>query len=151
MSYNDTPDPIFCTLSDVGRTSFARVILGEISFKLKGFAVGRGGYQMANPVLIDPINTASPALIDQFFPTIGTRKAFELLEFPTPKTIVANCRLASTEAIAGLGELGVWAEIVHSAVSPLEVGTEFLMAIAHMPIMTKTTRQAIVYRVIIQF
>lgn len=151
MPYTDTPDPVIATLTDIGRTNFARVITGEISFKLKGFAVGRGGYLDPNPVHITPITTSSTTLIDHFFPTAGGIKSFELLEFPTPKTIVANCRLASSEAVAGLGELGIWSEIIYSSVSPVEVGTEYLMAVAHFPLVTKTTRQAIVYRAIIQF
>jgi len=149
--FTDTPDPTLAFLTDIGRTNFSRVILGEISFILAGFAVGRGGYLTANPVHIVPIVPSNTALDDQFFPTVGTRKPFELLEFPTPKTIVANYRLASTEALAGLGELGIWGKIIHSTVSPLEVNTEFLLGIAHFPIVSKNLRQAIVYRVIIQF
>lgn len=147
----DTPDPIIASLSDEGRTSFARVILGEISFIVKGFAVGRDGYDMTNPVKIIPIDGSLTGLIDQFFPTVGTIKAYEAIENPTEKTVVVSCRLASDEAVSGLGEVGLWAEIVHSAVSPAEVGTEFLMAVAHFGLQTKTLRQAVVYRFIMQF
>jgi len=151
LPYTDSPDPTLAFLTDIGRTNFARVILGEISFTLSGFAVGRGGYVDANPVHITPIVTSNSDLDDQFFPTLGTRKAFDLIEYPTPKTVVANCRLASTEALAGLGELGLWAKIIHSTVSPAEINTEFLLGIAHFPLVSKNLRQAIVYRVIIQF
>jgi hypothetical protein len=151
MAFTDTPDPIIASLTDEGRTSFARAVLGEISFVLKGFAVGRDGYDMANPVKIIPINGSLTDLIDQFFPAPGTRKAYESIEKPTDKTLVVSCRLASDEAVSGLGEIGLWAEIIHSAVSPLEVGTEFLMAAAHFGLQTKTLRQAVVYRFIIQF
>ena len=147
----DTPDVIITSLTDEARTNFARVILGEISFIIKGFAVGRGGYDGSNPVKITSLDPSLTALIDQFFPTLGTRKDNEAFESPTDKTVVANFRLASTEAVAGLGEIGMWAEIIHSTVSPAEIGTEFLMAIAHFPIVTKTLRQAILYKFIIQF
>ena len=148
--YTDTPDPIVAVLTDIARTNFARVILGEISFVLSGFAVGRGGYVHANPVKISALDPSATDLIDQFFPTYGTRKNFELIEYPTPKTAVANCRLASTEAVSALGEIGIWGEIIVSNVL-MELNTEFLLGIAHFPIVTKTLRQAIVYRVIIQF
>ncbi len=148
--FTDTPDPIVSLLSDSGRNAFARSVLGEISFVVKGFAVGREGYDDTNPVLIDPIDTSLTTLGDQIFPTVG-QKDLEAFELPTPKTLVTNFRLASDEAVAGLGELGMWAEIIHSTVSPAEIGTRFLLAVAHFPIMTKTLKQAILYRVIIQF
>ena len=149
--FTDVPDPVISTLTDFARTQFARSILGEISFVVKGFAVGREGYDETNPVKITPIDPSLTALEDQFFPTVGTRKAFESFENPTSKTVVVNCRLASDEAVAGLGELGLWAEIIESTVSPAEIGTEFLLAAVHFPMVTKTLRQAILYRVIIQF
>jgi hypothetical protein len=73
------------------------------------------------------------------------------IEYPTPKTAVMNCRLSSSQAVTALGELGIWATIVSSNTTPAEIGTTFLMAVAHFPIMTKTLKQVIVYRVVIQF
>lgn len=148
--FTDTPDPIIANLTDTGRTNFARMTLGEISFILDGFAVGRGGYNATNPVHITPLVTSSTTLDDQFFPLTGT-KALEAIETPYPQTIVANCRLAKDEAVAALGEIGIWAQIIYSAVNPSEVGTTFLLGLSHFPIMTKTLRQAILYRVILQF
>lgn len=148
--FTDTPDPILASLTDTARTNFARMTLGEISFVLTGFAVGRGGYNATNPVHITPIITSSTTLDDQFFPTVGV-KALESIENPYLQTVVANCRLARDEAVSALGELGIWAEIIYSAVNPSEVGTSFLLGISHFPIMTKTLKQAILYRVIIQF
>lgn len=150
MPYTDTPDPIVTTLTDFGRTQFARSILGEISFQVKGFAVGREGYLDANPVKIDAIDPSMTTLGDHFFPAAGARKAFEAIELPTPATVVVNCRLASDESVAGLGELGLWAETVFST-TPSEIGDEWLMAVSHFGLQTKTLRQAILYRVIIQF
>jgi len=149
--FTDTPDPILAQLTDTGRTSFARMTLGEISFTLDGFAVGRGGYNSTNPVHITPIVGSVTALDDQFFPILGTTKAVESTERPHQSTIVANCRLAKDEAVSALGELGLWATIIYSAVNPSEVGTKILLAVSHFPIVTKTLKQAILYRVIIQF
>lgn len=148
--FTDTPDPILAQLTDEGRTNFARMTLGEISFTLDGFAVGRGGYNSTNPVHITPIVGSLTALEDQFFPTSGT-KAVEAIERPYESTVVANCRLARDDAVSALGEIGVWATIIYSLVNPSEVGTQFLLAVSHFPIVTKTLRQAILYRVIIQF
>ena len=150
MPFTDTPDPIIATLTNEARTNFALSTMGEVSFIVKGFAVGREGYNDAKPVKIDPLDPSLTTLGDQFFPVLGTRKAFEAIENPTPATVVVNCRLASTEAVAGLGEIGLWAEIVDS-INPINIGDEFLMAIAHYPIQTKTLRQSVVYRIIIQF
>lgn len=150
MPFLSTPSSIIASLSEIGRTNLARSILGEISFKLSGFAVGRGGYNDINPVLVTVIDTSLADLIDHFFPLVGT-KPLELIERPTPATIVANCRLASTEAVSALGEIGLWAEIINSTVDVSEIGTTFMLAVGHFPIQTKTLRQAIVYRFIVQF
>lgn len=151
MPFLDPPDPITATLTDLGRINFARVANGEISFEVTSFAVGRGGYNVLNPVKITSINAGLTALEDHFFPASSGLKPVESLEYPTPKTCVANCRLASSEALAGLGEVGIWATIVYSATTPSEVGTNFMLAVAHTPMHTKTLRQVIVYRMIIQF
>jgi len=148
--FTDTPDIILAQLTDTARTNFARMTLGEISFTLSGFAVGRGGYNGTNPVHITPIIGASTALDDQFFPVTGTTPITNI-ERPYESTIVVNCRLGKDDAIAALGELGVWATIIYSAVNPGEVGTSFLLAISHFPIVSKTLKQAILYRVLIQF
>ena len=151
MAFTDTPDSVLATLTDVGRTQLARSILGEVSFTAKGFAVGREGYTDANPVKIDPIDPSLTALVDQIFPvTPGDTKSFESIERPSPKTLVLNCRLAQDEAVAGLGELGIYAEIIDSVV-PSEIGDEFLLAVSHMPLITKVLQQVIVFRLIIQF
>lgn len=151
MAFTDTPDSVLATLTNVGRTQFARSILGEVSFIVKGFAVGREGYTDANPVKIDAINPALTALEDQIFPAVpGDIKAIETIELPSPKTLVLNCRLAQNEAVAGLGELGIYAEIVDSIV-PSEIGDQFLLALSHMPLITKVPQQVIVFRLIIQF
>ena len=147
--FTDTPDPIIATLTDEARTLFAQSTLGLLSFKLVGFAVGRGGYNATNPVHVISIDSSATSLIDQFFPVTGI-KALETIETPTVSTIVANCRLAKDEAVSALGEIGLWAEIIYSIV-PSDVGRQFLLAVSHFPIVTKTLRQAILYRMIIQF
>lgn len=149
MPFTSTPDDIIASLTDLGRGNFARAADGEISFKLVGFAVGNDGYNMSNPVLVLPITSSDTALANQVFPVSGL-KALDSIEHPTPKTTVANCRIASSEAVSALGEIGLWAQIINSNI-PAEIGTTFLLAISHFPLSTKTNRQVVVYRLIIQF
>lgn len=150
MPFLGTPSPIIATLTDAGRNLLARASFGDVSFKVSGFAVGQGGYNDTNPIQTIPINTAGSNLLYQFFPTSGSQKNVAGFEYPTPKTLVVNCRLADTEAIAGLGEIGLWVEILDSSV-PAEIGAKILFAVGHFGIMTKTARQAILYRFVIQF
>jgi hypothetical protein len=151
MPFTDLPDNIVATLTDAGRHALARSTAGEIAFQATSFAVGRGGYNMANPVKIVAIDPGNTTLDDQFFPVFPTLQPITDIERPYPQTIVFNCRLASTDAVAGLGEIGIWATYLWSPGNPSEVGTTFLFAAAHFPLSTKTLRQVVVYRVIVQF
>jgi hypothetical protein len=151
MPFTDTPDPLIASITDAGRNAFARAMAGEIAFRIVGFAVGRGGYDMSNPVKVESIDPSDVTLIDHIFPASNGIKAITGFEKPYPKTLVVNCRLAQSEAWAGLGELGLWAEILHAPATPSEVGDQFLFAIAHSPLVTKTNRQIILNRVVIQF
>jgi hypothetical protein len=162
MPFTSVPDQPIAQLTDAGRHNFARVVNGEISFVIRGFSVGRGGYNDTDPVLVSPIDGTLPVLEDQFFPTPPPPpppfpppppppyKNIERIEYPTNKTAVIYCRLASSEGISGLGELGVWAEIIYS-INPSEIGSVFMMAVAHYPIITKTFKQVILHRIVIQF
>jgi hypothetical protein len=151
MPFTDTPDNIVATITDAGRNALARAAAGEIAFMANLFAVGRGGYDMSNPVHVTAIDPGNTSLIDQFFPTSPSLQPITDWERPYPSTLVMNCRLASTDAVAGLGEIGIWGTILSSPSNPPEVGTTFLMAVGHFPLSTKTLRQVVVYRVIIQF
>jgi hypothetical protein len=151
MPYTDPCDSVIAQLTDAGRNAFARVTLGELTFTPVSFAVGRGGYVDANPVKVEAIDGSLVALIDQIFPTvIGTGKAMESFEQPNSQSLVLNCRLSASEAVYGLGELGIFAEILTSSV-PTEVGTTFLFAVAHYPLQSKTNRHVYLNRIIIQF
>lgn len=151
MPFTDTPDLAVAALTDAGRNALARALVGEISFKLTSFAVGRSGYQDANPVKVMPLDTSLPDLIDQIFPTSPSLASISGFEKPYPKTLVVNCRLASTEAVSALGEIGIWGEIIYSPGNPSEVGTTFLFAVSHFPLCTKILKKVMVYRFVIQF
>jgi len=159
MSYTSPTDDITAQLTDGGRNAFARSIVPAegFSFKLIGFTLGRGGYQTANPVKIDPIVPSNTNLTDPIFPTTydPDHISFTVHDFESIETIIAPevaapiCRLSTTDfgADYGLGELGIWAEIVRSVTSS-EIGDKFLFAISHFPLLSKTQSHTLVWRVI---
>lgn len=149
MAFTDTPDPTIATITDAGRNALARATLGEISFSINSFAVGREGYQMANPVKVEPIDPSLTALVDQIFPTSGQQPILGF-ENPYPTTLVVNCKILPNDFNSAIGELGIWA-IINNSTTPTEIGTEFLFAVAHLPIITKTLKQSMLLRVVIQF
>jgi hypothetical protein len=151
MPYTDSPDSSQAKITDIGRSYFARSILGDVSFKAIGFTIGKSGYIDSNPVKILPINTADTDLIAPFYPLIGVN-SFETIEIPEPKTVVLNCRLghSNLDNIGAIGELGIWGEVLYSTV-PAEIGTTFLFAIAHNPILVKNLQNVFVYRILTQF
>lgn len=151
MPFTDTPDIAVAALTDAGRNALARSLVGEISFQVTSFAVGRSGYQDTNPVKVMPLDTSLPSLIDQIYPSVPNLASVAGFERPYPKTLVVNCRLASTEAVSALGEIGLWAEIIYSPANPPEVGTKFLFAVSHFPLCTKILKKVMVYRFVIQF
>lgn len=254
MPFLDTTDSVIAELTDIGRNALTRSILGEITFVIDSFAVGREGYDDANPVKVDPINAADVALTDRVFPAVGVdeeqrvsfdlvpdagsfalthfgnttaaipytatavdvenalnalthlsgvtvtgsfvggfevtfsgadgqknqpvmivgsnllssgggavaitietlqegsipAKAVEPITQVNPANLVVDCRLAKSEALYGLGEVGLYIKITNSIV-PEEIGDRILFAIAHSPIQAKTDRHVYLYRFIVQF
>jgi hypothetical protein len=160
MAFTTPTDDIIAELTDSSRNGFARSVIPAeaYAFKLIGFTVGRDGYQIANPVKVSPIVPALSNLVDPVFPTIyGPShvsfivEPFEFIEeIISPEIIAPICRLAPTdfESNYGLGELGVWAEVVRFAVGS-EVGTKFLFAVAHFPLLGKTQSHTLIWRVIL--
>lgn len=151
MGYTDTPDSSLAKLTNGGRSYYARMIMGDVSFKLVGFDVGHDGYITSNPVKIAPINQSSTSLDSKFYPTTGIQFFEGSIQYPHPKTAVLNCRLGHSDPqnVGAIGEIGIWGEVVSSTV-PAEVGTRFLYAIAHTPILVKNLQNVFVYRILVQ-
>lgn len=128
------------------RQMVARSIIDGTSFKIVEMAVGSGGYDVGDAtqaILIDPTVTA---LDNEIF-----RKPIDQIEFPTSlasRSFV--CRFSADSFAGGVGELGLYAEILSSP-NVAEIGTKFLFAIAHMGLTTKTNHHATSYRIIITF
>jgi hypothetical protein len=122
--------------------------MGELSFELANFQVGRGGYVASNPVKADPIDPALTALLDP----VGAIKDFVTIEQPVGPNVAAPvCRLSTTDTDVeyGLGELGVYARYLFHDTIPALVGTTFLFAVAHFPLISKTPSHTFVWRVMI--
>lgn len=151
MPYIDTPDSSQAKITDIGRSYFARTIMGDVSFKTIGFTAGHSGYVDSNPVKILPINTANTSLVSSYYPASGIA-SFETIELPEPKTVVLNCRLSHSDPtnIGAIGEVGIWCQVLYSTV-PAEIGTIFLFAISHNPILVKNLQNVFVYRILTQF
>jgi hypothetical protein len=152
--YTSPSDSIQAYLTDYARQLIARATIGEVVYQVVGFSVGRGGYDIYDPVLVEPVDTAAQTLEDQVFPDAINYAPFAAIEQPTTTSVMYACRLPSTPAPTnadyGLGELGVWGKILVSNV-PSEVNATFLFAAAHFPIRAKTYRDAWLLRAVVQF
>jgi len=147
LAITNPTDDIIALLTNESRDNLARSILGELSFELTSFQVGVGGYQ-ANPVLVEPINISATALIQ----AVGAKKDFVIIEQPIGPNVVAPvCRLNPNEPDVefGLGELGVYGTYKYYPSQPTKVGTDFLFAVAHFPIMSKIRTHTFVWRIIV--
>ncbi len=154
MPFTDTTDTIESVLTDTGRDLLAKLLLGEVSFQLIGFKVGVAGYLDANPVKLD--QSPDPTLSDLRYPVFPVpttaTQAFFTIEQPFPNVLAAVCRIGRSEALHGLGELGVWVRILRStgsAASTYTVGEDYMFGLANMPMQGKTDKQVFVFRYII--
>lgn len=112
MTFTSPTTTIQSTLTHQGRDLLARSTLGQLSFRLSGFKVGRDGYDAGNPVhalLVDP---AATDLGDPIFPIGSGVHPFIAIETPLNTVTAAVCRLARLDATYGLGEVGLFARVM---------------------------------------
>lgn len=148
MAFVETTSDITARLTDAGRSALSSLVLGEVAFQLDHFRVGRGGYQSTNPVKVEPIDPSFTVLLDP----VGSEKSFVTIEQPIGANVAAPvCRLSlsDTDVEYGLGELGVYATFLVNDPDPGLVGTDFLFAVAHFPLISKTPSHVLVWRVLI--
>jgi hypothetical protein len=129
----------------VGRSWLARTLADGVAWKVVDFEVGRGGYDPTDPTQPLPIDPTVTALDDPVF-----RDRVDDVQSPNDLAFAWLCRLEAPEALAGLGELGLWAVVTDSPV-PAEIGTEFLLLLAHFPLRVKTSNHVEGFRAIAQF
>lgn len=148
MPFIEPASDLSARLTNEGRDALANMILGELAFELADFQVGRGGYLTVNPVKTEAIDPALTALLDP----VGTHRDFVTIEQPVGPNVAAPvCRLGTGDVDVeyGLGELGVFARYLQHDLQPALIGTLFLFAVAHFPIVSKTASHTLVWRVLI--
>lgn len=94
----------------------------------------------------------SPTLESERFPTSAPTdvEPFFDIEFPNVSAVSVVCRIGLTDGNFGLGELGIYVDILDS-VNPDEIGERVLYAIAHFPIVAKNANSNFVTRAITQY
>ena len=148
--YLDPTSSISAAITNQGRELIAKSVLGLLSFQLIGFKVGQDGYDYVTPKPTNaiPINPANTDLLSPVFPIAGY-EPFVTIETPFPNVVAPVCRLNFSDANFGLGELGIWANVVSSSDGAYPVSTKVMFALAHFPLLSKTNRHNFVFRVII--
>jgi hypothetical protein len=134
-------------VTDVARQMLTRSIsLGKMAFQIKEFAVGIGGYDVANPLASTLVDPTKQELISEIF-----RGPVSQVETPLASGVAKAfvCRLGQNDIQGGIGEIGLIAEILWSEDFPSEVGTKFLFAVVHQPLNAKTYRHVSTYRIVI--
>jgi hypothetical protein len=82
--------------------------------------------------------------------TPDTVAAFLDVEYPNSSATSLVCRVAQSVGNYGLGEIGIYADIIDSPIAS-EIGERVLYAIGHFPIVAKNSSSVYVTRVIIQY
>ena len=153
MPFLDSSFPVKAFLTDKASDIYARSGTIPIAFKIKGFSVGCGGYVDSNPVQTQDIDRSAQTLQHQVHPPTGY-VPFQSIE-EMGKVRVFNCRLPATPgqttADHGLGEIGIWAEVLYSEDSNYNAGDVFLYAIGHMPLRAKTHKDVFLFRVVVNY
>lgn len=136
---------VVAAVTDGARQFMARSLTDGTSFRVVEFAVGTSGYDVANPlsaILVDPTATS---LASEVFRDVIDQVETATLD-GTSKSFVG--RIGRDELQAGIGEIGLFAEILDSPF-PAEIGTKFLFALAHQPLNVKTDRHVASYRIVV--
>jgi hypothetical protein len=93
----------------------------------------------------------SPSLESQKFPSAFPNvEAFYDIELPNISAVSCVCRIGTTDANVGLGELGIYVDITDS-VNPDEIGSRILYAVSHFAIVAKNANSNFVTRAITQY
>lgn len=105
---------------------------------LPGTGVLEGG---ADPDLESPrFPSNAPVTVEDFFD----------VERPNSSAVSLVCRVPQTEGNFGLGEVGIYVDIIDS-INPAEIGSRILYAVGHFPIVAKNSKSVFVTRVITQY
>jgi len=131
-------------VTDLARQYLARSVTDGTAFIIDEFAVGVGGYDVANPLSAIDVDPAADSLISEIY-----RGEVGLVEDPTSTGTSKSflCRVGP-QVKAGIGEFGLIARILHSPFIS-EVGQTFLFAAAHQPLQGKTNQHVLSLRLVL--
>lgn len=154
-TFGGDPSTFLLLKTDAEMTSRARRLLARgrtdgTGFQVIEFSVGQGGldpfdYKIAVPVNPDAVQLELPLNIAG-----NPTKAIAHYERPNLNSGCVYCLLENAEVNERLSEMGIWAEILYSPILS-EVGTVFLAAIAHFPLICKNSSMKYALRVNVQF
>lgn len=113
-------------------------------FAITEFAVGTGGYTITDPKTAVAVTTTDTALANEAY-----RGRIEHIEYGAA-FVDYWCRVPREVAQGGIGELGLFAEILWSPI-PGEVGTSHLFALMHHPCQTRHVDDVHFYIVRIEY
>ncbi len=131
-------------VTDMGRAMLARAITDGTALKIVEMALGSSGYDPSDPTRALWVDPASTQLENEIL-----RRDIDHVEQPGylgSRGYV--CRFDQDSFVGGVGEIALWAEILDSP-DPAEVGTQFMFALAHQGLNTKTKHHLQSYRVFV--
>ena len=147
---NGAPNDVLAALTLGGRNLMGRALIEGTGYRIIGFRVGMGGYDPLIPLNALPLNEANTELLAPFYPPISLPPApIDRFEHPNDNGVSFLCRVPSNQAVAGIGEIGLYAEITFSS-NPSEIGDIILFAHAQRPLVGKTLQDVLVWRIVIQ-
>jgi len=151
-----TPDPNDLKLTNLANDPFpggyiARSAVDGTIYAITEFAIGTGGYSLAVPTTVVPVNTADTALANEVYRARIDNITYDTTNYPAdPWEVTYWCRVPHDVAVAPIGELGLFAEIIWSPI-PAEIGTKFMFALMHMPCQCRHTKSVHFYQVTIEY
>jgi len=103
-----------------------------------------------NFTVTTPASWTDPFATGTIKPYVAGAKNITQYEHANPHSGTTYCVVTATEANETLSEIGIWA-IVKCSPYQAEVGTTFLAAIAHFPLVCKNSSMSYAFRVNVQF
>lgn len=152
LNFETAPNTSVAALTNGTRAMMAEVATNGLSFKVTEFSVGSGGYDINNPTQAQPVTPEQTSLDSPVEIESGVYiTPVTALEKPSDKSLSILCRLKAEQAVNGLGEIGIFGEVLDPGDSNIPSGTRFLLAIAHFPLQSKMAKSVYLFRVVILF
>lgn len=144
LDYCDVATTAEAKLTHQGRSSLASMATEGRGFQIKEFSLGRGGFDLENPLRVTEVEDLRTVLLDEIY-----RDSIDDIDWANNESATFVCRVTEQEVWSVVGELGLWAQITHSFLTPEEVGSWFLFAVAHFPMISLICPHT--FRIVVQF